>query len=198
MPRAPDPGEGQLPLGLHSPAMNLIVLTRGRTRKQNLHHRRERGAPRTRPCLPRTLLSKALLGHQQVPRRHVLSWERHARLRAASAPGHSLVAGAGGRPGLHLVQLVHVVLLRGQGAGSAAAAGAAAPDPFEEKLIRVTGAGGAVVSFSFHRGFFSHTHVVRAVCAEGCGGFLRCCVCRSLRCWCGSRMKKEVLGKDDF
>lgn len=68
---------------------------------------RERGAARARCCscpglLTDPSLQGPLTGSQPCPQ---------------PCPQHSLVAGAGARPRLHLVQLVHVVLLRGQARG---------------------------------------------------------------------------------
>lgn len=77
---------------------------------------------------------------------------------ARPGPGHSLVAGAGGRPGLHLVQLVHVVLLRGQGAGwggrgRRAARPGRSPGTFRMETLAMRSRG-LIRSASMNRSFF--------------------------------------------
>lgn len=106
------------PVRWHSPAMNLMVLMRGRTRKQNLCARGAR-APCARP-FPAPLPQHPWPSQQRPP----CTGSTPRGLAGPPRCGHSLVAGAGGRPALHLVQLVHVVLLQGEaGAGQAAGSG---------------------------------------------------------------------------
>lgn len=115
-----------MPLGhSHSPAMYLIVLIRGRTRKQNL--RSQKGV--RDPLYPVEPNPELTTGRGTCPPPPApsplaacsanpsgLAWPRgrlQAR-RAAPVPWDSLVAGAEGRPALHLVELVHLVLLQGE------------------------------------------------------------------------------------